>query len=250
MEKFFDYSDDTLKLLLNGNIAAGYREREDKIENFMVQNPSLSDKVHAILILYDITNLKSPEDNTIKDIVHYNLSLTKLGLQPIIVLTKLDKICVKNKVVMKHTRDIYENGIINDKIEEFSKITGISRSNIFPIINYTGSADYPDPCREFLFLKMFKVALDSAITKLEFQCENYDEVIDAETNQTVMADKFNENTTAKELTDRISQEHNMKVEILNTNGSPISDDVANLLVLKKCFKLKNEKEIHFCKNSI
>lgn len=90
--------------------------------------------------------------------------MTSKGYQPIVILTKPD--LVPEADITGKLEAIFDTGIIDSHIQEFSTRTKIPLTNIFPVMNYTGQYSEPEWVREKLALNAFHAAIQFANTKI------------------------------------------------------------------------------------
>ncbi len=125
--------------------------------------PNSDDEVHAVIMFVDAISVRTvSEMDQLRDFFQI---LTKAGLTPLVAMTKCDKLPGSDIDTNYHS--IYEIGVIDGELENFSKNTGIPKGNVFPIVNFTGENSFPNTYITFFNLNIIQGALRSALAKIK-----------------------------------------------------------------------------------
>lgn len=145
-----------LPTVLNGRIPNNYKMK-DKLDNILA-NASFEDKVHAVIMFVEASSVRT--NSEMEKLKEFFSDLVQAKLTPLVVMTKVDKIfgCdIENRY-----HEIYEIGVIDTEMENFAKRTGISKNNVFPLVNFTGESSFPNEYMIYFNLNIVCGALRSA----------------------------------------------------------------------------------------
>eukprot|EP00091_Calanus_sinicus_P011294 TRINITY_DN25603_c0_g1_i1.p1 TRINITY_DN25603_c0_g1~~TRINITY_DN25603_c0_g1_i1.p1 ORF type:complete len:161 (-),score=30.31 TRINITY_DN25603_c0_g1_i1:107-565(-) len=97
------------------------------------QKPSIRDKIHCVAFVVDANGVTLMGDSLSDKICKIREQANKRYLNPIIILTRIDKICTETA---KDTTKVYHSRIVRQKVEEVGLKFGIPENMIFPLRNY------------------------------------------------------------------------------------------------------------------
>ncbi|XP_040919689.1 interferon-induced protein 44-like [Toxotes jaculatrix] len=136
---------DDIKLALMGHVKDGYKfnpkSKLSKEDRFYNKSPSVNDQVQVLVCVVPADTLEPLKDKTVQKIRDIRLEASHLGIPQVAILTKVDKACPE---VGKDLKNIYRSKRLKEKMEEFSKDTGIPMNCIFPIKNYHEEIELSD----------------------------------------------------------------------------------------------------------
>jgi uncharacterized protein YegL/GTP-binding protein EngB required for normal cell division/uncharacterized Zn-finger protein len=152
-----------LSAILNGHLVNNFKEGDELSGANYLPNPTLQDKVHAVVIVCEAGAVHSVSE--MERLREFFDALTDKGLQPVIALTKLDTL--HDAELDTHPERIYDSGVVDITLNTFAKNTNIAASNIMPAINYDGQFDDPHLVKEFLSMRVVEKAISQAESFIE-----------------------------------------------------------------------------------
>jgi len=96
-------------------------------------NPELKDKIHCVAFVIDAGSVSMLDDKVVEKIKQIRLEAIKRGMNPLIMLTQVDKICEESK---KDIKNVFHSQAVHKKVQEVSQKFGINENMVFPVKNY------------------------------------------------------------------------------------------------------------------
>ncbi|XP_053407232.1 interferon-induced protein 44-like [Mercenaria mercenaria] len=127
-----------LKKVVRGHVRSGYKFlpegsiKEDN-ESFYIKHPSLAQRMHGVIIVFDVNEAYDIHANHIEDLHEITQTLNEMNVPVSLILTKVDDIC---PCVKDNMSNIYHSKKVIDAAEKIHAFLGIPKQNIYPVASF------------------------------------------------------------------------------------------------------------------
>lgn len=243
--------------ILDGQVNNKFNMKECK-ENSFNSNAQFEDRVHAIIIPVEVSVATEDECKVLKE---FYQTLCQNNITPIIALTKIDRLeqCNLTKQIEldngcedKWVQDVLNKNTyykINElepvisRINLLAKNTGIPKTNIYPVVNYTGGSSFPNEHLTYFNLKVLMAALENAASFIK----QYNlEISESFSNYPLTDSKIRNMNNVVDIFTLLNIENNKFIGALKIQGENSLAQVREYLKLKK---IKTPESFGFCKRN-
>ncbi|XP_053353471.1 interferon-induced protein 44-like [Clarias gariepinus] len=120
--------------------------------------PSMQEKIHAVVYVMDACKVNVLSDKLIEKLSAFRRKANHMGVQQMVLLTKVDEVCHLAGEDMKY---VYRSDYLRKTIQEVSVCLGISPASVVPVKNYSKELEV-EPHTDIMLLNAVQQILRTA----------------------------------------------------------------------------------------